>query len=140
MTKDANTPTKVEVLNLLDASLYKGAKSSLEYAIPPQKVLRKVMLTAVCDLLRESLTRFPKLSDTNRLKMVDGIIQAYVREFTNGGSSYGPESKALFVTSLNTVFTQKEVSFFLSGTKLQETIKSIKLTDTSGSDADEWEE
>lgn len=140
MTKDTKTPTNVEVPNLLEASLYKGAKSSLEYAVAPQKVFRRVMLTTVCDLLKEGFTRFPNLSEGNRVKMLDGIINAYVREFTNGGSAYGPESKALLVTSLKTVFTPQELELLSKGTKFAETLKSVENIDTSVADTAEWDE
>jgi len=140
MTKDTETPAIEKVPNLLNASLYKGAKSSLEYAIAPQKVLRRVMLTTVCDLVKEGFTRFPNLSEANRVKMLDGIINSYVREFTNGGSAYGPESKALLVTSLRTVFTPKELELLSKGTKFAETLKSVENIDTSVADTAEWDE
>jgi len=140
MAKDTNTPTIETTPNLLDASCYKGAKSSLEYAIAPQKVFRRVMLTTVCDLLKEGFVRFPNLSDSNRVKLVDGIINSYVREFTNGGSAYGPESKALLVTTLKTVFTPQELEVLSKGAKFAETLKSVESIDTSVSDTSEWEE
>ena len=127
MTKDTNTPTIETPVYLMDTDLLKSAKTSLEYALAPQKVLRRAMLTVVCDLLKEALTTFPKLSDTNRSKMVDGVVNSYVREFTNGGNqAFGLPSKVLFVTTLKTVFSPEEYLLISKGGKMQEVIKSIE--------------
>ena len=140
MTKDTNTPTIETPVHLLDGDLLKSAKTSLEYALAPQKVLRRAMLTIVCDLLKEALTTFPKLSDTNRIKMLDGVVNAYVREFTNGGNqAFGLPSKVLFVTTLKTVFSPEEYLLISKGGKMQEVIKSIENVSKEDDDAGEWE-
>ena len=139
MTKDTNTPTIETPVYLMDTDLLKSAKTSLEYALAPQKVLRRAMLTVVCDLLKEALTTFPKLSDTNRSKMVDGVVNSYVREFTNGGNqAFGLPSKVLFVTTLKTVFSPEEYLLISKGGKMQEVIKSIENISEEQDDADEW--
>jgi len=141
MTKDTNTPTIETPVHLLDTDLLKSAKTSLEYALAPQKVLRRAMLTIVCDLLKESLVRFPKLSDDNRIKMLDGVVNAYVREFTNGGNqAFGLPSKVLFVTTLKTVFSPEEYLLISKGGKMQEVVKSIENVSKDDGDASEWEE
>tara|TARA_R110000782_G_scaffold75934_1_gene151339 strand:- start:246 stop:671 length:426 start_codon:yes stop_codon:yes gene_type:complete len=141
MTKDTNTPTIETPVHLLDGDLLKSAKTSLEYALAPQKVLRRAMLTIVCDLLKESLVRFPKLSDDNRIKMLDGVVNAYVREFTNGGNqAFGLPSKVLFVTTLKTVFSPEEYLLISKGGKMQEVVKSIENVSKDDGDASEWEE
>jgi|TARA_R110002124_G_scaffold282064_1_gene456923 hypothetical protein len=140
MTKDTNTPTIETPVYLMDTDLLKSAKTSLEYALAPQKVLRRAMLTVVCDLLKEALTTFPKLSDTNRSKMVDGVVNSYVREFTNGGNqAFGLPSKVLFVTTLKTVFSPEEYLLISKGGKMQEVIKSIENVSKEDDDASEWE-
>ena len=140
MTKDTNTPTIETPAYLLDGDLIKSAKTSLEYALAPQKVLRRAMLTIVCDLLKEALTSFPKLSDTNRIKMVDGVVNSYVREFTNGGNqAFGLPSKVLFVTTLKTVFSPEEYLLISKGGKMQEVIKSIENVSKDDDDSSEWE-
>ena len=140
MTKDTNTPTIETPVYLMDTDLLKSAKTSLEYALAPQKVLRRAMLTIVCDLLKEALTSFPKLSDTNRIKMVDGVVNSYVREFTNGGNqAFGLPSKVLFVTTLKTVFSPEEYLLISKGGKMQEVIKSIENVSKEDDDAGEWE-
>jgi len=124
----------------MDTDLLKSAKTSLEYALAPQKVLRRAMLTIVCDLLKEALTTFPKLSDTNRIKMVDGVVNSYVREFTNGGNqAFGLPSKVLFVTTLKTVFSPEEYLLISKGGKMQEVIKSIENVSKDDDDSSEWE-
>tara|TARA_R110000764_G_scaffold196344_3_gene281494 strand:- start:414 stop:791 length:378 start_codon:yes stop_codon:yes gene_type:complete len=124
----------------MDTDLLKSAKTSLEYALAPQKVLRRAMLTIVCDLLKEALTSFPKLSDTNRIKMVDGVVNSYVREFTNGGNqAFGLPSKVLFVTTLKTVFSPEEYLLISKGGKMQEVIKSIENVSKDDDDSSEWE-
>tara|TARA_R110002167_G_scaffold313003_1_gene518715 strand:+ start:422 stop:847 length:426 start_codon:yes stop_codon:yes gene_type:complete len=140
MTKDTNTPTIETPVYLMDTDLLKSAKTSLEYALAPQKVLRRAMLTIVCDLLKEALTTFPKLSDTNRIKMVDGVVNSYVREFTNGGNqAFGLPSKVLFVTTLKTVFSPEEYLLISKGGKMQEVIKSIENVSKDDDDSSEWE-
>ena len=140
MTKDTNTPTIETPAYLLDGDLIKSAKTSLEYALAPQKVLRRAMLTIVCDLLKESLVRFPKLSDENRIKMLDGVVNSYVREFTNGGNqAFGLPSKVLFVTTLKTVFSPEEYLLISKGGKMQEVIKSIENVSKDDDDSSEWE-
>lgn len=140
MTKDTNTPTIETTVYLMDTDLLKSAKTSLEYALAPQKVLRRAMLTIVCDLLKEALTTFPKLSDTNRIKMVDGVVNSYVREFTNGGNqAFGLPSKVLFVTTLKTVFSPEEYLLISKGGKMQEVIKSIENVSKDDDDSSEWE-
>ena len=140
MTKDTNTPTIETPVYLMDTDLLKSAKTSLEYALAPQKVLRRAMLTIVCDLLKEALTSFPKLSDTNRIKMVDGVVNSYVREFTNGGNqAFGLPSKVLFVTTLKTVFSPEEYLLISKGGKMQEVIKSIENVSKDDDDSSEWE-
>ena len=140
MTNDTNTPTIETPVYLMDTDLLKSAKTSLEYALAPQKVLRRAMLTIVCDLLKEALTSFPKLSDTNRIKMVDGVVNSYVREFTNGGNqAFGLPSKVLFVTTLKTVFSPEEYLLISKGGKMQEVIKSIENVSKEDDDAGEWE-
>ena len=141
MTKDTNTPTIETPAYLLDGELIKSAKTSLEYALAPQKVLRRAMLTIVCDLLKESLVRFPKLSDENRIKMLDGVVNSYVREFTNGGNqAFGLPSKVLFVTTLKTVFSPEEYLLISKGGKMQEVVKSIESVAKDDTDASEWDE
>jgi len=141
MTKETNTPTIETPVHLLDGELLKSAKTSLEYALAPQKVLRRAMLTVVCDLLKETLVRFPKLSDDNRIKMVDGVVNSYVREFTNGGNqAFGLPSKVLFVTTLKTVFSPEEYLLISKGGKMQEVIKSIENVAKDDGDASEWDE
>jgi len=140
MTKVTNTPTIETQVYLMDTDLLKSAKTSLEYALAPQKVLRRAMLTIVCDLLKEALTTFPKLSDTNRIKMVDGVVNSYVREFTNGGNqAFGLPSKVLFVTTLKTVFSPEEYLLISKGGKMQEVIKSIENVSKDDDDSSEWE-
>jgi hypothetical protein len=140
MTKVTNTPTIETKVYLMDTDLLKSAKTSLEYALAPQKVLRRAMLTIVCDLLKEALTTFPKLSDTNRIKMLDGVVNAYVREFTNGGNqAFGLPSKVLFVTTLKTVFLPEEYLLISKGGKMAEVIKSIENISEDDDDASEWE-
>ena len=140
MTKVTNTPTIETKVYLMDTDLLKSAKTSLEYALAPQKVLRRAMLTIVCDLLKEALTSFPKLSDTNRIKMLDGVVNAYVREFTNGGNqAFGLPSKVLFVTTLKTVFLPEEYLLISKGGKMAEVIKSIENISEDDDDASEWE-
>ena len=140
MTKVTNTPTIETPVYLMDDSLLIKAKTSLEYAIPAQKVIRRAVLTIVCDLLKEGFTTFPKLSDANRSKMLDGIVNAYVREFTNGGNqAFGLPSKVLFVTTLKTVFTPEEYLLISKGGKMQEVIKSIENVAKDDNDASEWE-
>ena len=141
MTKDTNTPTIETPVHLLDGDLLKSAKTSLEYALAPQKVLRRAMLTVVCDLLKETLVRFPKLSDENRVKMVDGVVNSYIREFTNGGNqAFGLPSKVLFVTTLKTVFSPEEYTLISKGGKMQEVVKSIENVAKDDGDASEWDE
>tara|TARA_B100000768_G_C11284503_1_gene381277 strand:- start:10361 stop:10738 length:378 start_codon:yes stop_codon:yes gene_type:complete len=125
----------------MDSALLISAKTSLEYALPAQKVLRRTVLTIVCDLLKEALTRFPKLSEANRIKMVDGVVNSYVREFTNGGNqAFGLPSKVLFVTTLKTVFSPEEYLLISKGGKMQEVIKSIENVSKDDTDVSEWEE
>ena len=141
MTKVTKTPTIETPVYLMDGELLKSAKTSLEYALAPQKVIRKAVLTIVCDLLKEGLTRFPKLSDENRIKMVDGVVNSYVREFTNGGNqAFGLPSKVLFVTTLKTVFTPEEYLLISKGGKMQEVVKSIENVSKDDGDASEWDE
>ena len=141
MTKETNTPTIETPVHLLDGDLLKSAKTSLEYALAPQKVLRRAMLTVVCDLLKETLVRFPKLSDENRIKMVDGVVNSYIREFTNGGNqAFGLPSKVLFVTTLKTVFSPEEYTLISKGGKMQEVVKSIENVAKDDGDASEWDE
>jgi hypothetical protein len=140
MTKDTAIPTIETSPNLMSGDLLKNAKTSLEYAAAPQRVIRRAMLTIVCDLLKESLVRFPKLSDDNRIKMLDGVVNAYVREFTNGGNqAFGLPSKVLFVTTLKTVFSPEEYLLISKGGKMQEVIKSIENISQDDDDASEWE-
>ncbi len=140
MTKDTKTPTIEKPGYLMDDSLLKSAKTSLEYALAPQKVIRRTILTIVCDLLKEGFTTFPKLSDANRSKMLDGIINAYVREFTNGGNqAFGLPSKVQLVTTLKTVFSSEEYLLISKGSKMQEVLKSIENITEDEGDASEWE-
>ena len=141
MTKDTAIPTIETSPNLMSGDLLKNAKTSLEYAAAPQRVIRRTVEIIVCDLLREALVRFPKLSDTNRSKMIDGVINAYVREFTNGGNqAFGLPSKVQLVTVLKTVFTPEEYLLISKGGKMQEVIKSIENVSSDDGDAAEWEE
>jgi hypothetical protein len=141
MTKDTKTPAIEKPVHLLDGDLLKSAKTSLEYALAPQKVLRRAMLTIVCDLLKETLVRFPKLSDDNRIKMVDGVVNSYIREFTNGGNqAFGLPSKVLFVTTIKTVFSPEEYLLISKGGKMQEVVKSIENVSKDDGDASEWDE
>mgnify|MGYP003114456429 CR=1 FL=1 len=140
MSKDQKTPTIETPVYLMDDSLLIKAKTSLEYAIPAQKVISRTVLTIVCDLLKEGFTSFPKLSDAKRSKMLDGIINAYVREFTNGGNqAFGLPSKVLLVSTLKTVFTPEEYLLISKGSKMQEVLKSIENITEDENDASEWE-
>ena len=141
MSKDQKTPTTEKPVYLMSGDLLKSAKTGLEYAKPPQKVIQLTVLTVVCDLLREALVRFPKLSEANRIKMVDGVVNSYVREFTNGGNqAFGLPSKVSFVSTLKTIFTPEEYLLISKGGKMQEVLKSIESVSKDDDDASEWDE
>ena len=144
MTKDTKTPTIETTPILMDPQGIIEAKVALDWAKPSQKVLQKAILSVVCDLLNEAMYRHPdspKLKRiekgnkvTNRDFWCNGVIISFIREFTNGGSEWGPKSKGLLINSLKDRFDAKEWEYISSLPKMVEAIQSVGIDTTSDDD------